>query len=370
MLKRQIGDTRMPKKGKPKKNDSAAKPKGRAYVMHSFQLPKTDVAFAVPADIAKHHGDPSAPTQKSYAGVQASMKADYDWLTRMAVKGEREAIRLLQEFGVDCASVLGVLAESKHGATINFAKTVEEWPMVISPVANHPQNYKQLAKQLQLGKAMKLASNRLLKKRNEYLCKIVHSIHTQFEGIRQGAIAVEKNKKLKRTREVVSEIEHSSDSDRVEIAKIATLLDGEIKANLARFHASIHGAHTAKAELIELLGSRSIPFEMTTFEDLVQRASTLSEFSSMTESQWLDLTIEFLDLFAGGKIENHVELRKLGQPDGDCKIREREGTDSPLDDEIRAKYFTDSTVNSEIRGQIRKKLRIAIRLVRDSKDKS
>lgn len=38
----------MPKEGKPTKIDSTAKPKGRAYVMHSFQLTNTDVAFLIP----------------------------------------------------------------------------------------------------------------------------------------------------------------------------------------------------------------------------------------------------------------------------------------------------------------------------------
>lgn len=331
---------------------------GTGYVASSFKLPKLDVHVLMPKDIAKHHGDPSAPEVRSFTEVRKRINDDVEWVVKMAIKGEWEAIQILRELGVDCAASLGFLAEHGHKKTKDVAANTEEWPVVISPVADHPQNLTAFRKLLALGCDVDLSPARLLKQRSKFNCELAFHVLQICNSCRRGHACVQKNAKFRTVEKAFVDVQGADLQLR--------LIQGELQKNNDEFHRHMALAMSSKEHLIRMLPVKEYPSHPT-FESLVNRSMALPIYDSTTEETWFGLACDWLDLFSGGKMERHPILRNWGKSEEEFLIRKKERTTLPVTDEMRLKYADDPAVNNEIRGEILKKLRVAMRCVRRTK---
>ena len=345
----------------------AEAPKSREWVTQTFTTPDKDIHILMPKDIAKHHGDPTKPEENSYAAIRQRFTADLEWLVRRAAAGEWDAILILAEFGVDAAAFLGSLTEFFPDKIKRVARTLAEWPLVISPRDNYPQNAKKLRNQIELGEGIPVRDDKVLYKTKPLLQRAVvfHALHV-FLSLRDWNKSARRAEQTKKGR---SDLSLAGASDECkgdeQAAHVRAVLLAATDAEIRRAEKSIEDARQGvifhQRKLIALLRVPMLPPNIPARSQLAEDALKLPELSLATKEQWFELMLKSLGILLGNELEENEVLRKIGDSRGDVEIRKLCKDGSPEEFKRRKiELRHNATVNDAIGRRITLRLNEAL----------
>lgn len=338
---------------------------------HSYSTPGGKHIIAVmPKDITKHHGNPADPAQRSYAAIRQQFQTDLIWLLQRAHRGEWDSIQLLAEIGIDAAAALGNLHSLGLDRIKDVARTFQEWPMVISPKPDHPQNAKRLRRELELGKEIPARQDKVLHKNRPLLQReVVFHALWMFLNFRQSVSSLARAHGLKNLLAEVSKVDASREDTSKEVSDLhsvhLSVLNGELRKAEQMAASSPREVKFHRKQLREILAiPDSFPDQPTPAMLKFFTDSTLAPAPSLsTGDVWFDLIINILGVLTGDELEENELLRKLGESRGDVEIRARCERHPPSAEEFNEKKKQlrhDPAVNSEIRARIKEILRTAL----------
>ena len=342
---------------------------GREFVTHSVDMPNVDVQIIAPQDITKYYGDPSKPEVKSYAKIRARMTEDFQWLVdRAIVHGDREAVLVLAEIGIDAAWFVDNVTKLRCELVKSVSRTFDEWPILITPQVNHPQNPAESRKKLELGKTVVVRADKVLFRHKEKLQRqVMYHVLRILEGVRAVLGATKKLEQLRAALDMLS-VDASSDGKKdtgMHLAPFLAILEGEQKKAESQKADETIEIGAAKFALGEILGIPLTELQKTNpaVSQLLPRSYQIAELSKTSKDDWLILAVGFIITLTGIELEENAMLRVLGDFAGDFIIRAEHCTISGNAEEfnkLKIELRHNERINKVIRQRIKDKLADAL----------
>lgn len=339
-----------------------------AWKVVTLDTPKKMVSLFFPEHIDKHYGNPLRPEEKSFDEVQQRFDKDLRWLVQRAVAGDGTAVSVIARIGTDAACFLEHISKVRLAVVKAVARQLVEWPVIITPEPNHPQNQAEVRKRLELGAGLILRADKMkYRKKDKFQNQLVFQILSVFEQAQRLKALGIKHDQIAGSLRAFDLKTTKTTGSQEDIAVATQALRGELTKARNGYDQAMLSFMSSHQRVRALLGLPALSPDPSSAKiaELCNWVVAAKGISAETKAVWADKVVEYVTAVVGEGLEENEILRPLGEPSGDVVIRSQCRITGNRD-EFNAKKRElrhDPGVNGAIRTRIKQKLIAAFRSI-------